>query len=791
MLKSYLLITFRNMMKHKFFLFINISGLAIAIASCLVAYYLYEFNATFDGNHQQRETIYRVSSFREFQGEVTKYGHVPLALGNMIRQNEAGANKVIRYTSAMLTLRIERDNFLESVAYVDASFFEVFSFDASHGHLSVSEKSALVISDELAFKFFGKENPIGRTVSQIAEGRTVTDFTVVGTFKKQPNNSSFGQQAYVHFDNQFGASSLTENDWTARATLFVQVSDPEKALQLTNSLQPYVRNNNEVREDFIIKRFSLDPLPGLATSDSYNNVRGVWTNNAAHISAIMGTGIMGIFILLIACFNLTNTAIAISSGRLKELGIRKIMGSTRKHLIMQYIGETWTLCLFALLLGFIVANTLLIPAFNSLWPFWSYTPDYLGKPNFIVFMLLVLLITSMLAGSYPALYISKFEPTQILKGKVKFGGTNFFTRTLLTMQLVISLIAIVCSLAFIDNARYQKELDLGFNQKEVVFTDLENSGDYEIFRNRLLELNDITAVSGSFHHINASYFSDPITCEGKEIEADILDVGDHYVKTVGITLLEGRDFILDSETDKRESVLITENMAAAFGWNESLGKELIWKDSIHYRVIGVVKNIVNKGLMSRMDPVLLRYREDHDYKFILASAPIESITEVKAEMERVAKELFPDKIVTIRYMDELVARSIQINSSILKMFIFLGVIALLLSATGLYTLVSLNMMKRLKEIGIRKILGASGGNITRIINKEFVIILGLASAFGGYLGSFLSGMLLDSIWEHFQRTSLLTILLSILTLLIVSGLSISYKIISTIRINPTTILRNE
>ena len=188
MLKSYLLITFRNMMKHKFFLFINISGLAIAIASCLVAYYLYEFNATFDGNHQQRETIYRVSSFREFQGEVTKYGHVPLALGNMIRQNEAGANKVIRYTSAMLTLRIERDNFLESVAYVDASFFEVFSFDASHGHLSVSEKSALVISDELAFKFFGKENPIGRTVSQIAEGRTVTDFTVVGTFKKQPNN---------------------------------------------------------------------------------------------------------------------------------------------------------------------------------------------------------------------------------------------------------------------------------------------------------------------------------------------------------------------------------------------------------------------------------------------------------------------------------------------------------------------------------------------------------------------------------------------------------------------------
>ena len=792
MLKNYLLITFRNMVKNKLFIFINISGLSIAIACCMVAYYLHDFNSTFDGNHSKIGSIYRVGSLREFQGKVTKYGHTPMPLGNVIQQNIPDVEKVVRYGSSQLNLRVGADNFMDEVVHTDPSFFEVFTFEKVKGNLSIEDKSSIVLSEELAYKYFSNEDPIGKMVSQMGTNGDVKDFMVVGTFKKQPNNSSFIKQAYIHFDNQFtSGAKTTENSWEARTILYVQLSNPKNVSSIINDLQPYIENNNQVRDDFILKGFVLDPFKGLAKNDSYANVRGVWTNSAAHISAIMGTAIMGVFILLIACFNLTNTAIAISSSRLKELGIRKVMGSSRKHIIIQFIGETWMICFTSLLIGCALAYSFLIPAFNSLWPFWAFTPDYLGKPDFFIFIVIVLVLTSVLAGSYPALYISKFEPVNILKGKVVLGGTNGFTRTLLTAQLMISLIAVICSIAFVDNAKYQKSLDLGFNKNEVIYAQIENTSEYEAIRNRLLQNKDINSIAGSYHHINSSYFSDPIKHEGKEIEVDILDVGDDYVKTAGITLLEGRDFETNSATDKNESVLITENMAATFGWNKPIGKKISWNDSTYYFVIGVVRNIVNKGLMNRMDPVMLRYQAKQEYKYILVNAPLKNIQTVKAETELITKELFPDKIITFNYMDELVVTSVSINNSILKMFVFLGVVAILLSATGLYTLVSLNVTKRMKEIGVRKVLGASGISIARVINKEFAIILTLAAILGSFAGSALAGLLLNSLWEQFQHITVLTIVFSIIIMCITTVLAIGYKVYSAVHINPTIFLRSE
>jgi putative ABC transport system permease protein len=780
------------MVKNKLFIFINISGLSIAIGCCLVAYYLHDFNATFDANHSKIGSIYRVSSLREFQGKVNKYGHSPMPLGNVIRQNIPDVEKVVRYASGQLNLRVGTNLFMDEVAHTDPSFFEVFTFETAKGNLSIKDKSSILLSEELAYKYFANEDPIGKTVSQMSTNGNVKDFMVVGVFKKQPNNSSFIKQAYIHFDNQFAPGiKITENSWEARATLFIQVSNSKNVTSITNHLQQYIENNNRVREDFLLKGYLLDPFEGLAKKDSYANIRGVWTNAAAHISAIVGTAMMGVFILLIACFNLTNTSIAISSSRLKELGIRKVMGSSRKHIIVQFIGETWMICFISLLIGCAVAYSFLIPAFNSLWPFWSFTPDYLGKPDFFIFIFFVLFITSILVGSYPALYISKFQPVTILKGSVALGGTNGFTRTLLTTQLMISLIAVICSIAFIDNAKYQKSLDLGFNKNEVIYAQIENTGEYEAIRNRLLQNKDITSIAGSHHHINSSYFSDPIKHEGKEIEVDILDVGDDYVKTAGITLLEGRDFETNSATDKKESVLITENMASTFGWDKPIGKRISWNDTTYYFVIGVVKNIVNKGLMNHMDPVMLRYQVKQENKYILVTAPLKKISTVKAETELITKELFPDKIITFNYMNELVVNSANINNSILKMFVFLGIVALLLSATGLYTLVSLNVAKRMKEIGVRKVLGASGGSIARVINKEFAIILCLSAVLGSFAGSSLAGLLLDSIWEHFQHITALTIVFSIVILCVTAVLAIGYKVYSTIRINPTVVLRSE
>src|SRR5690606_21625870 len=212
----------------------------------------------------------------------------------------------------------------------------------------------------------------------------------------------------------------------------------------------------------------------------------------------------------------------------------------------------------SLIFGMLIADFLLIPAFNSLWPYMKLTTNYFGEPDFLFVMIGILAFTGLLAGSYPAFYISKFQPTTILKGKLKFGGTNYFTRILLTLQFAISLIGIVCSIAFTENAKYQRDFDLGFKQKEVLFTWINGEAEFNALRDIMLQHPDVISVAGSEHHIFASMYNDPIRHESTEVEVDIMHIGTDYLKTAGITLKSGRDFERDSETDKKESVIITE-----------------------------------------------------------------------------------------------------------------------------------------------------------------------------------------------------------------------------------------
>jgi ABC-type antimicrobial peptide transport system permease subunit len=795
MIKNFLLITYRSLMKNKLFIFINIFGLAVAIACCVVGYFNYDFNDSFDSIHKNASRIYRVNSVREFQNQKTTYGVVPIALGNVVKQNVSDVQDVIRYSNGGGNFRVKEDLFEMGTQFVDTAFFRVFTFDFIEGNGSLADKTNLILSDELAKKYFGTEKAIGKNITQILDSGKTKQFTVTGVFRNPPDNSSFGfNTSYTHYDNQFetdGTSDYTENSWKSRTTLFVTVGNPSRLATIRAQLIPYVENNNKVREDFIIREFKLDPFIGMAVRDEYDDVPGTWTRGGSPIAAVVGISVMGIFVLLIACFNLTNTAIAISSRRLKEIGIRKVMGSQRKDLIIQFIGETMMICIISLVLGILLAEYVLIPAFNNLWPELKLVPNYLDDSSFIIFTIGTLLFTGLLAGAYPAFYISKFQPITILKGKLKFGGNNWMTYTLLTLQFVISLTGVVCSLAFTDNARFQRDFNLGFDRKGVVFTYVNGRSEYETYRNAILQNPDVLAVAGSQHHVTGNWYNDPIKSEGKEIETDIMDVGDDYIKTVGLTFIEGRDFVKDSETDRKESVIITEELAQKFGWDKPLGKEITWMDTVKLQVIGVVKNVYARGLWDPIEPMMIRYGNRDKIGHILVSTNVSKLRDVNKFMEAKWKEIFPDRLYNGRLMDEELSEANTVNNNIVKMFIFLGIVALLLSATGLFTLVSLNIIKKMKEIGVRKVLGASVANISRIINKEFAIVLLIACVLGGWLGSFMAGTLMRSIWTYYQNATIVTLLISSLVMLITSILSIGYKVIKTTRINPSTVLRDE
>lgn len=786
----------RSMLKNKLFLSINVIGLAVAIACCIVAWFNYDVNVTFDQHHANAGTIYRVNSIREFQGVRTEYGYCPIALGNAVRNNISDVDKVVRYSPNGGNFRVGDDLFQTNVTNVDPEFFQLFTFDFLEGDGALKDKSQIVINEEMAKKYFGNESALGKMMVQVLDSGKTKEFFVSGVFREQPSNSSFGDPAFTRYEHQFsgasnGPNKYDENSWYYRATLFVQVNDPSRIASIETQLLPYTENNNKIREDFIMKGFRLHSFVGMAVDDEYSERPGTWTNGGSPIAAVIGVGAMGIFVLLIAIFNMTNTSVAISSRRLKEIGIRKVMGSTRKHLIVQFIGETTITCFLALLLGIAIGELLLIPAFNDLWPELKLNPDYFGRPDFLIFMVGTLLATSLLAGFYPALYISKFQPTTILKGKQKFGGTNYFTRTLLCLQFAISLMAIVCSFAFTDNAKFQKEFDLGFNKDGLVYTRVNNYSEYETFRNLLAENQDILAIAGSEHHLYASSFNDPIKFEDKEIEVDILDVGEDYVPTVGLTLIDGRNFTLDSETDRKESIIVTKGFVDELGITDPIGKKVVWMDTVQYYIVGVVKDVYNRGLWRPRVPCMFRYGKEERANHVLVKAPVDKLKAVNSFMEEKWKTLFPNRIYNGRFMDSEMVEANTVNNNIVVMFVFLGIVAMILSATGLFTLVSLNIIKKMKELGVRKVLGASVGNLTRVINSEFVIILLFASVLGAALGWFGASALMGSIWRYYLEATPTTIVVSTVILFTVSALSIGYKVYSTTRLNPANVLRDE
>lgn len=790
MIKNYLLITVRSMMKNKFFIIINILGLSVSIACCIVAYFNWEFDAEFDSHHVKGQNIYRVSTIREFEGISTLYGFVPVPLGNTIRQNVPDVDRAARISWSFSNLKVEDNLFPGELAYVDPDFFDIFSFEMIAGSAATLEdKSRIFLSDEMALKLFGTVDAVGRPLTQVI-GASLKEYLVGGIFRKQPSNSSFNESAYTHYDNYFDeASDVKENDWKDRNTLFLLINDPSRVSAISKQIQVYTENNNKVREDFIIREFTVEPFVGMARRDSANDT---WarTRESTPAEAVISPIIMSVLVLLIACFNMTNTAIAISSRRLKEIGLRKVMGGMRSQLILQFLGETAFICTIALIFGFFLGE-LLMGGWNALWIHMKLTSHYLDNPAFLFFLIGILVFTALVAGGYPAFYISRFEPVSILKGKLKFGGTNYFTRILLTLQYSISIAAIIFAIAFYANSLYQRDFDIGFDHNGVILAYVEDQSEFETYRNALLQFSDIVSVAGSEHSIFSARYNDPVKHGSMQREVDIINVGDDYLKTMGLTLVAGRDFRRDSETDQKESIIVTEKFAESFGWDEPIGKEVIWMDTVKLFVVGVIKDVYTQGLWREMEPLMIRYVARDKYSHVLVNGPVKDLAEINKFMEAEWKEIFPNRLYTGRYLNDGMAQAMTVNNNIVLMFAFMGTIALILSVTGLFTLVSLNIIKRMKEIGVRKVLGASIANITRVINTEFVVILLISSIAGTVMSYVAVEKLMSGIWKYYQPATSMTFLVSVLLMFFISGVSIAYKVYSAASMNPVKSLRDE
>jgi len=794
MFSSYFLLALRTFLKNKTAFLINLVGMSIALGCCITAFVNYQYNAEFDREQKNTDQLYRIGFWQENEKGRVPYGVCPIPVGKLIRESLASDEVAIQYISKDAQFRIEDEMFQKQFVYADPSFTEIFTINLLSGSLSLQDKSKVLISDKLAQTYYGSTIVVGKPLTQIISGEP-REFEIGGVYKAFPLNSSFRFDLLTSYENYFidpTQKSTLENDWSRWATTFLYVKDQATIHSINKQLQSFIVTQNEARPDLQVSEFYIEPFRGMSAKAIREKNQGHWLNGPMPPAAVVAPFVMAAFLLLVACFNFMNNAIAVAGSRLKEIGIRKVIGGKRKELIVQFLSETMIFCLVSLLLALVLAEYF-TAGWNSIWAGIEIKIRYADNISLFVVLAILMLFTALLAGGYSAFYISSFKPLHILKGTTRLGGSNLLSKFLLIFQFSISLAAVIFALAFYYNSKFQKSYDLGYTYQSVIQVPLDNPNQYEQLRNELSLNPLIHSIGGTQHHIYYNAYKASARADNqKESEIDILNVGDQYFETLNVRVIAGRGFGKDQASDIAESIIVNEEFVRKFELGtDVIGKRMTIDDTTHVYISGIVKDVYLRALFQPLSALAFRYVPESNYAFLVASADPDHLLEVNDQIKSSWQKLFPNMLYTGRLMEQNMVMVMEHFDGVVILYTFLGLVAIVMSISGLYSLVSLSLQKRTKEFGIRKILGAPLTNIILHASKTFMVIMVISFLIGSLMGSVMVNSLMDTVWEYYVaiNAEVLTLAISILVLIGIS--TIGLKIIRVARSNPADALRYE
>jgi len=791
MFRNYLVVTFRNLWKNRIFTLINIAGMGISLATCIVAFFNHMFNYEFDRIHENFDEIYRITCFRDMQGREQEYGAVPATLGLGIKKDLPGIERAARFARSGSPVRTGENIFQANIFYVDPEFLDIFTLPLIYGDkASVAGQANIFLSEKMSKILFGESYPVGKTVSVFNDQSREFTYTVSGVFRDMPENSSFQMDVLSHFDNFMLMWNVNDADWRWMTRgLFVQIPDRSVLSSVTEGLKTYLPVQNRAREDFRINRFSLVPL-----KDVGKNSMDIWSSglrSSLHPAALYAPPIMALFILLIACFNFANTSVATFSRRVKEIGLRKTFGGQRVQLVTQFMVETLIICFLALLTGLAIA-AFLVPAYSSLWAYMSIELTFSKYAAFWIFLVLLLLLTGFIAGVYPALYISSFSPAYVFKGASPFHGSGKLSALLLVLQFTISIMSLVMGISFSRNAVYQNTLDLGYDRDRIIVVPVPGNL-YSSYRNEVISNPKVIAAEGTWTHIGWGVNRRPVKDAEKQLETYFLDIGPEYARAVGLRLTEGRLFDRERAGADRsnKSIIVNKKLVNDFGWSDAVGKTITLYDTTTLTVIGVVEDFYTSGVWQKIEPAVLRLSDRNDFGILAVRTNPEDIADVLDFLGDEWKKMSSNQVFAGRTQEDIMQEEKDINGSILKVVVFLAIIATLLSLIGMYNLVSLDIIRRTKEVGIRKIQGAPVPLLMFLISKKFLVILLIAALLGSAGGFYLSLKLMDSIWDYFVEIGAGILVAASMIMIIATMATLSFKILRAAMKNPVDSLRYE
>jgi len=798
MIKNYFTIAWRYLNRHKAFAFTNVLGLSLGIACAIIVFTLVTHHLGFDNFHPNAGRIYRIVS--EFHYETTEYqSGVPQPLGKAFRNDFSFAEKTARvmvYGNAIVSLPGEKEvkKFQEedAVAFAEPSFFGIFNFPLVQGDEKtiLAAPNTALLTQKMAKKYFGNGECMGKIIRVTSVNKQV-DFTISGVLKDIPANTDRQQEIYLSYPNlkDYNARYAGDSSWgSVRSTMncFVLLKPGVTKATVDNAFPAFVKKYYDA-DDAKTTRFTLQPLADIHFNPDFNGYidkKYLWA-----------LSLIGFFLIVTACVNFINLATAQALNRSREVGVRKVLGSLRSHLFLQFMAETVLVCFFALVLAYGMAK-LSLPYINTLFKS-DLSISLLQHWQLPVFLVVLMLLVVFLAGSYPGLILARFRPVLALKGKVSQKDIGGFSlrRTLVISQFAISQVLIIAMIVIAGQMHYSKTAELGFSKDAVVLLPVPMNDKVKMntLRTQLSAIAGVENVSFCFEApaseannlTNIRYDNHP---KDEPWNVNLKPADDQYVSIYGLKLVAGRNFF---PSDTSREALVNETFVKKLGIaspHTVIGKKL--NVSGYSTVItGVVKDFYNVSFHDAISPVCIM-SDPNRYRNCSVKLRLGQAKPVLAALNKIWDDTYPAYVYSYKFFDERIADFYRLDTIMLRLVEWFALIAILIGCLGLYGLVSFMALKKTKEVGVRKVLGAGVENILWLFGREFTILLLIAFVIAAPLAWLAMHRWLQD-FAYRIPISPWIFLLAIGGSFIIAAVTVGYRSLRSAFANPVKSLRTE
>jgi predicted permease len=716
MFRNYFKIALRNFKRHKGYSFLNVAGLAVGLACSILILLWVRDEMSYDRFHANAGDIYRVLQEVKFSDHETTWAITQGPLGPGLEKDIPEIARAVRFISGRFQLRLGDAWVSETVMLADPSIFEVFTFPLAAGDpaTALSDPRSIILSEKSAAKYFPDGNVLGQTLRLNDQ----YDFRVTGVLKTIPRNSHLQFDLLVPF--AFGRElKLTVDKWNnSTFTTYVQLRKGITAGAAIEKAAGYLADKPTIEKG---TRLTLQPLKRIHLYSNYEF-------DAPHgdIRYVRIFSLVAFFILLIACINFMNLTTARSAGRAREVGMRKVSGARRVDIVGQFYGESALLILVAMALGLGLAK-LLLPAFNNLAA-KELALNILGSRGLLAGLAGLALVTAVIAGSYPAFFLSAFRPARVLKAAPSSGARGRgFRRALVVVQFSLTILLIICTVFVYSQLNFMRNSKLGYDKENVIYMGMrgEMQKNFDAVKTEFLRNPAVLGVAAGEILPTYGYSSSNSlwTWEGKSPDDEILirsgSVGEGYLEVLGVEMAQGRTFVREPDPEKNPAFIINEEAARVMKMKDPVGQWLGGGGG-HFKgtIVGVVKDYHFTPLRQKIEPLVLIYNPP-DCNLIVARLKAGDVGRTLGEIEKVWKNFAPGFPFRFRFLDEALDdlyRSEQRTGTVIRYF---SILAVVISCLGLFGLASYTAERRMKEIGIRKVLGATGSNIAWLFSREF------------------------------------------------------------------------